>query len=546
MEDNNPSAGHARRRSTSLLQSTAGAASRSHQYTHSRSGNTAQGANRDPATEESDSTRPSSSDLEMDDKHSDEDDEDDEETGLTKGDRRKATRRKRRNARLDERIAPAGDAGIAMAEKELAKQSFIRASIINALLIGSWYLFSISISIYNKWMFSKGNLDFHFPLFTTAVHMLVQFSLASCVMYFLPHLRPGNSPVIDLHASSSHQYQEIRNVSSDSSPHSPNDAVKKPLITRWFYLTRISPCGIATGLDIGFGNMSLKYITLTFYTMCKSSVLAFVLFFALLFRLERPSWKLGGIIATMTAGVLMMVAGETAFNALGFALVLSAAFFSGFRWSLTQILLLRSPATSNPFSSIFFLAPVMFLSLLVIALPVEGASELRAGFAALAQAKGHALAVLILLFPGVLAFCMTASEFALLKRTSVVTLSICGIFKEVVTISAAGLVFGDTLTPINISGLLVTIASIAAYNYIKIAKMRQEATRDARVLVEGDAAAGTEFSGKGEDEEGGMSVAGAADLRGGSVDADRGVDAVDKERRGSVERDRDRDAGVTT
>ena len=74
-----------------------------------------------------------------------------------------------------------------------------------------------------------------------------------------------------------------------------------------------------------------------------------------------------------------------------------------------------------------------------------------------------------------LAFLMTASEFALLQRTSVVTLSICGIFKEVMTISAAGIVFHDPLTPINVSGLLVTMVSIGAYNYIKITKMRKDA-----------------------------------------------------------------------
>ena len=208
--------------------------------------------------------------------------------------------------------------------------------------------------------------------------------------------------------------------------------------------------------------------------MCKSSSLAFVLSFAFLFRLEKPTIKLIVIIATMTVGVIMMVAGEAEFNALGFALVMSAAFFSGFRWSLTQILLLRSPATSNPFSSIFYLAPVMFLSLAIIAIPVEGFTELAAGLAKLTQDRGVFMGIGILFFPGLLAFSMTASEFALLQRTSVVTLSICGIFKEVVTISAAGIVFYDPLTPINISGLLITIASIAAYNYIKITKMRQD------------------------------------------------------------------------
>jgi solute carrier family 35 protein C2 len=213
--------------------------------------------------------------------------------------------------------------------------------------------------------------------------------------------------------------------------------------------------------------------------MCKSSALAFVLLFAFLFRLESPSIRLVLIITTMTIGVIMMVAGETAFDLLGFILIISSSFFSGFRWALTQILLLRNPATSNPFSTIFFLAPVMFLTIGAIAVPIEGFAALRLGLAALVASKGAIGGILLLLLPGVLAFCMTASEFALLKRTSVVTLSICGIFKEVMTISAAGFVLQEkALTPVNISGLLVTIASIAAYNYIKITRMRREAREE--------------------------------------------------------------------
>jgi solute carrier family 35 protein C2 len=215
--------------------------------------------------------------------------------------------------------------------------------------------------------------------------------------------------------------------------------------------------------------------------MCKSSALGFVLIFAFLFRLEQPSWRRVFIISIMTVGVIMMVAGETAFHALGFILVMASACSSGFRWSLTQILLLRNPATANPFSSIFFLAPVMFFSLIILAIPVEGFAALREGLAHLFEMKGTGLGIGILLFPGVLAFLMTSSEFALLKRTSVVTLSICGIFKEVVTIGTANLVFDDPLTPVNISGLIVTIGSIAAYNYMKIKKMREEARMSAHL-----------------------------------------------------------------
>ncbi|KAH8881244.1 TPT-domain-containing protein [Thozetella sp. PMI_491] len=388
---------------------------------------------------------------------SDEDLHDDEETGLTSKERRRKRQKRRRNTMLDQRIVREK---LTTEERKVADQNVARQVLINCSLIGLWYLFSLSISLYNKWMFDGTRLNFPFPLFTTAVHMLVQFLLASLVLYFIPSLRPHNG-----HRSDQGQ-----------SRHEPEP--ERPIMSKWFYLTRIGPCGAATGLDIGLGNTSLKYITLTFYTMCKSSSLAFVLLFAFVFRLETPTWRLVGIIATLTLGVVMMVAGEVEFKLGGFLLVISAAFFSGFRWGLTQILLLRNPATSNPFSSIFFLAPVMFVTLLAIAIPSEGFFEMLDGLNTLMGEFGPVLTPMLILFPGTIAFAMTASEFALLQRTSVVTLSIAGIFKEAVTISAAAIVFGDTLTAVNITGLVVTLAAIGAYNWIKISKMRREAQDD--------------------------------------------------------------------
>ncbi|KAL2075969.1 hypothetical protein VTL71DRAFT_912 [Oculimacula yallundae] len=456
-----------------------------------RSGAAATGADdsltEDPKLERS--TDESLSDAEADDL-SDDGLQDDEETGLTGKDKGKRKNKRRRNTLLDQRIA--GDVKVVITdeEKKEADQTVLRKGLINGLLILMWYVFSLSISIYNKWMFDPKHLDFHFPLFTTCFHMIVQFTLSSLVLFFLPQFRPRYDSISNPH--NTHV--------SDADAQKHEEDLKKPLMTRMFYFTRIGPCGMATGLDIGLGNMSLKFITLTFYTMCKSSSLAFVLLFAFLFRLEVPSWRLVAIIFTMTLGVIMMVAGEVDFSVLGFILVISAAFFSGFRWGLTQILLLRNPATSNPFSSIFYLAPIMFVSLLIIAIPVEGFSALAEGFSILIDKKGPLLGPALLLFPGAIAFCMTASEFALLQRTSVVTLSIAGIFKEVVTISAAGIVFHDPLTPINISGLFVTIGAIAAYNYIKIRKMREDAQHEAHLARAANRGEASDEGGDGDDE----------------------------------------------
>lgn len=235
--------------------------------------------------------------------------------------------------------------------------------------------------------------------------------------------------------------------------------------------------------------------------MCKSSALAFVLLFAFVFRLETPTIRLISIIAVMTVGVVMMVFGEVKFHLGGFVLVISSAFFSGFRWALTQILLLRNPATSNAFSSIFFLAPVMFVVLLFLGFVVEGLPELLAGIRELQEVWGTLSAPGFLLFPGCIAFLMTASEFALLKRTSVVTLSIAGIFKEVVTISAAALVFEDRLTFVNFIGLVTTMVAIIAYNWFKISKMRADAQVDVHRTHLGESGATSLHSGSDAENE---------------------------------------------
>lgn len=125
----------------------------------------------------------------------------------------------------------------------------------------------------------------------------------------------------------------------------------------------------------------------------------------------------------------------------------------------------------------------MFVVLFVLAVPIEGPSAVLQGLRELGQAKGHFLGALIILFPGCLAFMMVAAEFALLQRSSVVTLSVCGIFKEVLTISAASFTFGDELSPINVSGLVVTIVSIAGYNWLKYSKMKGDARKEAHAIV---------------------------------------------------------------
>ncbi|KAG2236630.1 hypothetical protein INT48_000185 [Thamnidium elegans] len=307
-------------------------------------------------------------------------------------------------------------------------KSIVKSSAINLFWILMWYIFATILSVYNKWMFSAEYYGFQYPLFVTSFHMIVQFTFSGTSLLLVPKLRPKKRPSV-----------------SD-------------------YLYKVLPCALATSLDIGLSNLSLKTITLSFYTMCKSSTLAFVLIFAFLFKLEKPSWKLILIIVIITIGVILMVSDETNFEMVGFIQVMAASVCGGLRWSLTEVLLRKeSMGLTNPFASIFFLAPAQAIILLAISAIVEGyitifGSQFFSSF----SVGLHTVA------GGSLAFFMIMSEFFLIKRTSVVTLSVCGIFKEVATIFISSLVFGDILTMINIIGLCITLFGIGLYNWFKL------------------------------------------------------------------------------
>ncbi|GMF54625.1 unnamed protein product [[Candida] boidinii] len=76
------------------------------------------------------------------------------------------------------------------------------------------------------------------------------------------------------------------------------------------YLTKILPCSLASAGDIGLGNTSFRFITLSLYTMIKTSSLVFVLLWGVLFKLERMTLRILTIVIIMTFGVMMMVVGQ--------------------------------------------------------------------------------------------------------------------------------------------------------------------------------------------------------------------------------------------
>jgi solute carrier family 35, member C2 len=76
--------------------------------------------------------------------------------------------------------------------------------------------------------------------------------------------------------------------------------------------------------------------------MTKSTVIIFISFFAIVFRLERKSWSLVFIVVMISTGLFLFTYKSTEFDLVGFILLLIASFSSGARWTLAQMLMQKS------------------------------------------------------------------------------------------------------------------------------------------------------------------------------------------------------------
>ena len=332
-------------------------------------------------------------------------------------------------------------------------------TIESIVYILGWYFFSLSISIYNKWMFGSG-LDFKFPIIITSFHQLCLCILSCVVLYLKPNLRP-------LHTTNVSTPTSTNGISGQTI----GKFLQSLLMDFPIYIRQIFPCSIASAGDIGLSNVSISLITLSLYTMLKTSSLMFVLLFGLLFKLEKFNWRLIFIVAIMTISVIMMTdkpelgSSSSSSSSVGIFMVLMASMLSGLRWSFTQILLKKNPYTPNSISTIFYISPGMCIILFSLGLIFEGWTNFINS--EIWITKGLFTTIILLIMPGVLAFMMTLCEFKLLTVAQVITLSVAGIFKELLTIILSSIIFGDKLSLINILGLILTFMDILWYNYYR-------------------------------------------------------------------------------
>ncbi|KAL7103961.1 hypothetical protein ACP275_08G214200 [Erythranthe tilingii] len=304
-------------------------------------------------------------------------------------------------------------------------------------LIIIWYTISTFLTLYNKTLLGDDMGKFPAPLLMNTVHFSMQAALSKAITWFW------------------------------------SERFYSPVMSWKDYFARVVPTALSTAMDVNLSNASLVFISVTFATMCKSASPIFLLLFAFAFRLESPSVKLFGIIFVISVGILLTVAKETEFEFWGFLFVMLAAVMSGFRWTMTQILLQKEVyGLKNPLTLMSYVTPIMAIATALLSLVLDPWPDFtRSDY--FNSSWNIARSFSLMFFGGTLAFFMVLTEYILVSVTSAMTITIAGVVKEAVTILVAVFYFHDEFTWLKGAGLATIMFGVSLFNWYKYQKLQK-------------------------------------------------------------------------
>ncbi|KAF0702950.1 hypothetical protein AaE_015620, partial [Aphanomyces astaci] len=316
-----------------------------------------------------------------------------------------------------------------------------------AICILGWYAMSISMTLFNKWFVKVWHGGFPFVFTMGAIHMSIKALLTRAMLWRHPTAIAAISP---------HNYWRL-----------------------------CVPIGLFTGADIVMSNMSLRYITVSFFTIVKSGGNVWNLLFSIALGLQHLSPSLFIVVLVICVGIGLASYGTIHFVVIGFVLVLSASILGTLRWVLTQFLMQQmDPRQNKSLAVVFHIAPVSALSLVPIALLVDGAGLTSSVFA---RDMTLWMECLVFLTTGCfLSFLLIYVEVELVKSTSALSLGIAGNLKDVMQILMAMLVFQDHLSAVNGAGLALATVGLMWYSYLKTTTTATTTTTEYASVVQQD------------------------------------------------------------
>lgn len=290
------------------------------------------------------------------------------------------------------------------------------------LAILQWWGFNVTVIIMNKWIFQ--NLDFKFPLTVSCIHFI-----CSAVGAYIAIKIFRIKPLIEV---------------------DPED--------RW---RRIFPMSFVFCINIVLGNVSLRYIPVSFMQTIKSFTPATTVILQWLVWQKHFDWRIWASLVPIVGGIVLTSVTELSFDVFGFC----AALFGCLATS-TKTILAESLLHGYKFDSIntvYYMAPFATMILAVPAALLEGSGVFDWFYT-----HDNIISTMIIIFSsGVLAFCLNFSIFYVIHSTTAVTFNVAGNLKVAFAVLVSWLIFKNPISYMNALGCAVTLTGCTFYGIVR-------------------------------------------------------------------------------
>ncbi|NP_001242185.1 probable sugar phosphate/phosphate translocator At3g11320-like [Glycine max] len=291
-------------------------------------------------------------------------------------------------------------------------------------LVSAWYSSNIGVLLLNKYLLS--NYGFKYPIFLTMCHMTA-CSLFSYVAIAWLKMVP---------------MQTIR--------------------SRLQFL-KIAALSLIFCFSVVFGNVSLRYLPVSFNQAVGATTPFFTAVFAYVMTFKREAWLTYLTLVPVVTGVVIASGGEPSFHLFGFVVCIAATAARALKSVLQGILLSSEGEKLNSMNLLLYMAPIAVVFLLPATLIME---ENVVGIT-LALARDDVKIIWYLLFNSALAYFVNLTNFLVTKHTSALTLQVLGNAKGAVAVVVSILIFRNPVSVTGMMGYSLTVLGVVLYSQAK-------------------------------------------------------------------------------
>ncbi|KAH1153552.1 hypothetical protein AAZX31_18G066600 [Glycine max] len=291
-------------------------------------------------------------------------------------------------------------------------------------LISFWYASNIGVLLLNKYLLS--NHGFRYPIFLTLCHMMACSILSYVAIAWLKMV--------------------------------PMQTVRSRV-----QFVKISSLGLIFCLSVVGGNISLRYLPVSFNQAVGATTPFFTAVFAYLMTLRREGWLTYVTLLPVVAGVIIASGGEPSFHLFGFIMCIAATAARALKTVLQGVLLSSEGEKLNSMNLLMYMAPVAVAFLLPTSIIME---EDVIGIT-ISLAREDSSILWLLMFNSALAYFVNLTNFLVTKHTSALTLQVLGNAKGAVAVVISILIFRNPVSVTGMCGYSLTVIGVILYSEAK-------------------------------------------------------------------------------